>query len=102
MLDSAEGRLRALTRARCACAQLCILRFCALILRLAAGRPTGQDEALSFFVHDEVNELLHIDLASTPPDTDEPELKDAPARGATDHRRDHHGGGSRESAFKLT
>ena len=38
-----------------------------MLLWLVAGRSAAR-EALSFFVADDVNELLHVDLTRTPPE----------------------------------
>lgn len=89
------------------------LRLCASMLFLAGARGGLANEAFSFFVDEHVNELLHVDLARTPPEQEAPTLASAAAphgerqqHGHTQHPRDPLDAASRlddrESALKLT
>ena len=53
--------------------QVCTLRLCVLLMMPGGRRMGPAHESLSFFMYDdEVEELLHVDLARTPPETERP------------------------------
>ena len=84
--------------------QICTLRLCLSLLCLSHARGGRAHESLGFFLHEEVYELLHIDLARTPPTLEarEPASSDDHREYAARLRERRSPSASESEEFKLT
>ena len=80
--------------------QLFTLRYCSQLMR-RGGANAANESSFSFFVHDDVQDLLHVDLARTPPDLEPKERVTSSSSSAAHHAScsGSGGGSSSESGF---